>query len=455
MGLFFISEIPVSPVPPKPATASDRLCGCRQDGRSLERYVEEFVELAYLANWPDACLNACFLAGLDEDTIRFKEPACYFSLVEAINLILFLNCSDFVIEEVLDKSCDPRPVSSETPAAWPVRQLPLPSACPSSEHSPGVLPDPKPRMGDEISSTGPKLQRKKKRATKQPKSSEFSASMQPQFPELAVSMQPQTPEFNASVQPESPELSVTVQPKMPVLDTEDWLIDFWAEPAPSLLDLVSAFHVPALTEPAQGSAEPAPAAAAAVPAAPAAAVPAAPAAAVPAAPAAAVPAAPAAAAAAAEPAPTPAAAEPTPTAAGPTPVAHEPFEPLSLPKYFFGGGRVSVGGKDGGGLGDPPWPAEAPDPPWPAEAPDPPWPAEAPDPPWPAEAPDPPWPAKAPDPPWPSLAPDPPWRPPHPRLPGLRFPESSCSALLFALPSSVFPPSPRIPSTCCPRQHSL
>ncbi|ROL55361.1 hypothetical protein DPX16_4829 [Anabarilius grahami] len=187
MGLFLV---PVSPVPPKPTSASDRLCGFRQDSRSLERYVEEFVELAYLANWPDACLNACFLAGLDEDTNRFKEPACNFSLVEAINLILFLNCSDFVIEEVLDQSCNPRPVPTETQAAWPVRQSPLSSSYPSSGHSPGVLPDPKTPMADEKSSAGPRWSKRKKKATKQSQSPDFSASVQPQSPEFSAAEQP-------------------------------------------------------------------------------------------------------------------------------------------------------------------------------------------------------------------------------------------------------------------------
>ncbi|ROL54949.1 hypothetical protein DPX16_0123 [Anabarilius grahami] len=61
MGLFLVSEVSAPPVPPTPVSAADRLIGLLQDGRSLERYVEEFVELAYVTNWPDACLNALFL----------------------------------------------------------------------------------------------------------------------------------------------------------------------------------------------------------------------------------------------------------------------------------------------------------------------------------------------------------------------------------------------------------
>ncbi|ROL44051.1 hypothetical protein DPX16_6496, partial [Anabarilius grahami] len=116
----------------------------KQDGRPLERYVEEFSELSCLVNWPDAPLKACFLKCLDEDTIFCIEPACFFSLVESINLILFLNGSDFKIEEVQGKSYYPRPVPSETHVAWSVHQSPVSSTYPSSGSSHLVLPDLKP-----------------------------------------------------------------------------------------------------------------------------------------------------------------------------------------------------------------------------------------------------------------------------------------------------------------------
>ncbi|XP_051739323.1 uncharacterized protein LOC127506679 [Ctenopharyngodon idella] len=369
MDLFIVSQAPASPMPPTSMSAADRLIGLLQDGRSLERYMEEFVELAFLTNWSDASLNTLFLDGLDESTIRFDEPDNYVSLNETINLILYLNGSEFVVEEVPDIPCFSRPVPPETRVAWPVRQSPSSSTYPSGEPFPCVLP------GLQHSKSKRSMRRKRKKA-KQPQFPEISASVQPQFPEFSASVQPQFPEFSASVHPQFPEFSASVhpqstdfsasvqsqfpefsaanQPKSPVLEEKDWLIDFWVEPAPA-----------AAAEPAAAAAEPSAPSAAAEPSAPS---------------------------AAAEPsAPAAAAAEPSaPAAAEPTPVARKPFEPLSLPKYFFWGGRVSVGGKDGGGLGDPPWPSKAPDPPWPA---------------------------KAPDPPWPSLAPDPPWIPPHPPAP--------------------------------------
>ncbi|ROI98715.1 hypothetical protein DPX16_12757 [Anabarilius grahami] len=132
MGLFILSEVSAPPVPPTPMPAAERLIGLFQVGHSLERYVEEFVELAYLTNWSDARLIALFLDGLDESTSRFDEPDDYFSLSDTINLILYLNGSKFVVEEVQDFKCSSRPVPPETRAAWPVRQPPSSSTCPSS-----------------------------------------------------------------------------------------------------------------------------------------------------------------------------------------------------------------------------------------------------------------------------------------------------------------------------------
>ncbi|ROL52010.1 hypothetical protein DPX16_23502 [Anabarilius grahami] len=208
MGLFIVSEVSAPPVPPTPVSAADRLIGLLQNGRSLERYVEEFVELAYVTNWPDACLNALFLEGLDKSTIHFDEPADHLSLDDTINLILYLNGSKF-IEEVPDIACNSRPIPLETRAAWPVRESPSSSACPSSELFPCVLPDPKPSAG----SRRPKRRRRKTKPTKFP---EFSASMQPKFPEFSASVQPKFPEFPATVQPKPPEFPATEPAPVPV-----------------------------------------------------------------------------------------------------------------------------------------------------------------------------------------------------------------------------------------------
>ncbi|ROL51272.1 hypothetical protein DPX16_1514 [Anabarilius grahami] len=103
--------VPTSPAgQPSFASAVDRLCGLRQEGRPLERYVDEFFRA--------------------------------FLLVETINLVLSLNGSDFEIEEVQKESCFPRPVPSEIQAARLVPQPPVSSECPSSGYSPGVQPIP-------------------------------------------------------------------------------------------------------------------------------------------------------------------------------------------------------------------------------------------------------------------------------------------------------------------------
>ncbi|ROL47112.1 hypothetical protein DPX16_18910 [Anabarilius grahami] len=198
MGLFIVSEAPASPMPPTPVSAADRLIGLLQDGCSLERYVEEFVELAFLTNWSDACLNTLFLEGLDECTIRFDEPDDYDSLNDTVNLILYLNGSKFVVEEVPEIMCMSRPVPPETGAAWPVRRSPSSSTYPFSELFPCVLLDPH--------------RRKKKPACLEPA---------PALSEPASTL--------AEHAPASYEQSRDAT----------WLIDFWTEPvAPALSEQV-------------------------------------------------------------------------------------------------------------------------------------------------------------------------------------------------------------------------
>ncbi|ROK10410.1 hypothetical protein DPX16_23777 [Anabarilius grahami] len=360
MGLFLVFEVSAPPVPPTPVSAADRLIGLLQDGRSLERYVEEFVELAYVTNWPDACLKALFLEGLDESTIRFDEPADHFSLDDTINLILYLNGSKFVIEEV----------PPETRAVWPVRSSPSSSACPSMKEEEGPNSSKFPEFSASMQHEFPEFS-----APVQPKFPEFSApvkskfpersaSAQPEFPEFSASAQPKFPEFSASVQPKSPEVSAFVQPKPPVKPAAE-------QPKPPVKPAAMQTKPPVFpaAEPAPVSAKPAPVSAEPAP----------------------VPKGilityegmswipspdsspaihePAPAFATTEPAPA-TTAEPAPTAAEPTPGANEPFKPLSLPNNLFFGGKVPVGGKDEGGLGDPPWPPTTPDQSWPSLAPD-------------------------------------------------------------------------------------
>ncbi|KAL0161339.1 hypothetical protein M9458_045064, partial [Cirrhinus mrigala] len=94
--------------------AEDVLWFLRQGGRRLERYVEEFLELANQLSWHDAALGACFHLGLNRETICCDLPVCDYPLIELINLVLYLNASNFEVEKIKENlnSCDPTP--SET-----------------------------------------------------------------------------------------------------------------------------------------------------------------------------------------------------------------------------------------------------------------------------------------------------------------------------------------------------
>ncbi len=91
--------------------AEDKLWCLRQMGRLLERYVEEFIELSYWVSWHDAALGHVFRWVW----MRIQSVAislCDFPLVELINLALYLNGSNFEVEEM--KENNPHPAPSET-----------------------------------------------------------------------------------------------------------------------------------------------------------------------------------------------------------------------------------------------------------------------------------------------------------------------------------------------------
>ncbi|KAL0175491.1 hypothetical protein M9458_027821, partial [Cirrhinus mrigala] len=77
----------------------------------LERYVEEFLELANQLSCHDNASGACFQLGLDDETIRCDLPVCEYPLIELIDVVLYVNGSDF---EVKEDYMSRRPAPSET-----------------------------------------------------------------------------------------------------------------------------------------------------------------------------------------------------------------------------------------------------------------------------------------------------------------------------------------------------
>ncbi|ROL03913.1 hypothetical protein DPX16_23348 [Anabarilius grahami] len=207
-------------------------------------------------------LNSCFLRGLDEDTIRFYEPECLYSLVESINLILFLNGSEFEIEEVHRRSYSPRPAPSEATMAWPAHPPPTSSTYRSSGCAPWVQLNTTPKPS-------------KRRANKRSRRAKRPAILEPApaFAEPAPVPVGLLITYERMFWIPSPDPSPAFhEPQEEV----EYLMDFQAEP------MFPAFHVPApvfaehapaakvsaldVPEPSSSACEPAPAAAAPKPA---------------------------------------------------------------------------------------------------------------------------------------------------------------------------------------------
>ncbi len=104
--------------------AEDRLCCLRQGGRPLERYVGEFLELSNRVSWHDAALGACFQLGLDETTIRCDLPVSDFPVIELINLVIYLNGSDWKVKKCKSRN---HPAPPENCKASPIHPMPGPS----------------------------------------------------------------------------------------------------------------------------------------------------------------------------------------------------------------------------------------------------------------------------------------------------------------------------------------
>ncbi len=106
------------------SAAEDKLCGLRQASRRLERYVEDFLELAELARHRSWCVLSV-RAGRWDDSLRSSRVwFFFFSLIELINLVLYLNGSNFEVEETKEKFQSRHPVPSEACHVSPAHPTP-------------------------------------------------------------------------------------------------------------------------------------------------------------------------------------------------------------------------------------------------------------------------------------------------------------------------------------------
>ncbi len=85
-----------------------------QDGRSLESYVEEFVEHVHCVSWSDSVLNYMLLDGLDDDLLvtLMLPDAGELSLVDFVNRVLQVMGSSFYVGQADEESHDVSPVPS-------------------------------------------------------------------------------------------------------------------------------------------------------------------------------------------------------------------------------------------------------------------------------------------------------------------------------------------------------
>ncbi len=335
-------------------SAEDALCGLRQGGLRLERYVEEFLEISNRMSWHEAALGGCFLLGLDDGVIHCDLPVSDFPLIELINLILFLNVSDDEVEEI------------------PLPRHPTPAG--TRHVSPA---HPTPRTSAYLSNSSYRLPNHKDPPASKAASSSLALSRRPQLRQAHVLLLSQAlyPHLQSAPQvtvlPERPQ--VTALPERPPSDRSVRLsrapagsVRLSSAPAGSVrLSWAPAGSV-RLPRTLSDHASRAP----------------------------------------------PWDEELPQENLG---EGYPPWRPPKLPDPSWPPKLPAPPWPPE--LHDPPWPPESPDPLRPPELPAPPWPPELPASPWPPELPAPPWPPELPAPPWPPELPAPPWPPELPALP--------------------------------------
>jgi len=79
----------------------EKLLTITQDGRSIESYVEEFLQLTHQVDWNDDSLKIVFWSGLSNHLFLLAPPATTTgSLAQYIDLVLILVGSSLTVEEV-------------------------------------------------------------------------------------------------------------------------------------------------------------------------------------------------------------------------------------------------------------------------------------------------------------------------------------------------------------------
>ncbi len=111
-----------------------------QDGRPIEFYVEEFLQLAHQVPWNDGTLKAVFWSGLD-DQLFLQAPAATTpgSLAQYIDHVLLLAGSSFIVGEVDENASITQLLPSQhtparlVPAVYSIKPTPVPRSTPVCE----------------------------------------------------------------------------------------------------------------------------------------------------------------------------------------------------------------------------------------------------------------------------------------------------------------------------------
>ncbi|ROL43111.1 hypothetical protein DPX16_14823 [Anabarilius grahami] len=206
----------------KPA---DRLLCLFQDGRSIEDYVGEFLEISHLVSWNDDTLKTVFWCGLDDHLYQqVPVAATTCSQVQYVEYVLWLSGSSLTVGEVEEDI-------TTTPPQSP---LPSQNSCPKMA---AAIPEPSPKMAASQESCFKMAAASESlsvMATTIPESRSKMAAALPEFlPIMTTTIPNSRPAMAAAPEP-SAKMPATPEPSAKMAATSEPSAEMAATPEPSV-----------------------------------------------------------------------------------------------------------------------------------------------------------------------------------------------------------------------------
>ncbi|XDV35939.1 hypothetical protein PO909_005801 [Leuciscus waleckii] len=130
-------------ISPTHLTYTNCLLTCFQDGRPIEEYMQDFLEISNQVNWTDDVLVKVFRLGLDDPLHQPASAVRPESFAQYLDCVLLLSGSAFTVGEAEDNISTQQP-SPAIFLATPPANLSVPATLPESRPTETTRPESRP-----------------------------------------------------------------------------------------------------------------------------------------------------------------------------------------------------------------------------------------------------------------------------------------------------------------------